>query len=124
MGSSPATSPTQNRGNDVAALKMGGLVLKVLDMLIPLAGSQSELGRAAMDSARKIGNLVPPGSLTNQDIQNMVQQLMLRQAQFGQNMAAMRARQGQPQQGGAPPAGAAPPGAGGGAPPPAMPTAA
>jgi hypothetical protein len=74
----------------VAAIKMTGMALKVLEMVVPLAGASSELGKATMDSLRKLGSFVPPGAVTPADMQNIIQQLMTRQQQFGQNMAAMR----------------------------------
>lgn len=108
MGSSPATQPTQNRGYEIAAIKMTGMALKVLEMVIPLAGSSSELGRAAMDSLRKLGAFVPPGSVTPADMQNVIQQLMLKQQQGGQMMQRMQAQSARPQQPAPQPGGAQP----------------
>lgn len=77
-------------------MKMAGMGLKVLEMVVPLAGSSSELGKAVMDAIKKIGAFVPPGAVTPADMQNMMQQLMLRQKQFGQNVQAMRQQGAQP----------------------------
>lgn len=106
MGSSPATQPTQNRGMEVAAIKMAGMALKFLEQIIPMAGSQSELGSAAMDAMRKLSKFVPAGAVTPQDVERMVQQFMIKQRQFGANMQAMQA--GQARQAAAPAQGAPP----------------
>lgn len=79
-------------------MKMAGMAQKVLEMVIPLAGSSSPLGQTVMKALKEIGAHVPPGAVTPADMQNMIQQLIMRQAQFGKNMQMMRQRSAQPQQ--------------------------
>lgn len=105
-GSSPATGPTPNQGYAVAAQKMTGLALLVLEHALPLAGAGSELGRDIHSSIGRLARHVPPGTVTPQDVKNVIQQLLIKQEQFQQNVQALRARQAQGQQQGGAPQGA------------------
>lgn len=108
MGASPATQPTQNKGYEVAGQKMVGLALLILEQALPLAGAGSEPGKVIHKSIGDLSKLVPPGAVTPQDVQNVLQQLMMKQAQFSQQMNQMKQQQAQPAQAGAPQPGGAP----------------
>lgn len=101
-GSSPATGPTPNQGYAVAAQKMTGLALLVLEQALPLAGAGSELGRDIHSSIGRLARHVPPGTVTPADVKNVVQQLLLKQEQFNQHVQMLRAHQAQAAQHGVP----------------------
>jgi len=76
-----------------------------MSQTLPLVGAASEPGIALSDAIKKLVKYVPPGTVGPAADQNAMQQLQMRQAQAGPQMAAMRQQA------------AAPPGAGGGQPP-------
>lgn len=86
---------------------MVGLALLILEQALPLAGAGTEQGKVIHKSIGDLAKLVPPGAVTPQDVQNVMQQLLLKQQQFGQQMQQMRQQQAPPQAGvqpgGAPP---------------------
>jgi len=98
IGPSPATGPTQNQGYQVAAQKMAGLALLVLEQAMPLAGASSELGKEIHKAIGGIAKHVPPGSVTPADVKNVIQQLLLKQEQFGAQMQRLKSQQAQAQQ--------------------------
>ncbi len=106
-GSSPATTPVPNRGQEAAALATLNVVVNALLKLAPEFGASSDVGQAVLDAVKKLSKYVPPGS-TSPGVQNNAMQAMMRQHQQQQPMAAMQAARGQ----------------GGGQPPPAQPAAA
>ena len=97
IGSSPASQPTQNRGNEVAAQKMVGLALLVLEQAGPVAGANTDIGKEVYSSISRLAKLVPPGTVTPADIKRVVEQLMLKQQQFQGQMQQMRGAQAQGQ---------------------------
>lgn len=96
-GSSPAVQPTQNRGNEVAAQKMAGLALLVLEQAGPIAGANTDIGKEIYSSIARLAKYVPPGTVTPQDIRQVAQQVLIKSQQF-QQMQSARAQQAQPQQ--------------------------
>lgn len=110
-GMSPATGPTQNRGYEVAAQKMVGLALLILESALPMAGAGTPMGNEVHKAIGGLAKHVPPGTVTPQDIQSQMQKMMLKQQQAGAQMAQMKmAQQQQGAVGGAPmpPSGGAP----------------
>lgn len=83
---------------------MAGLALLILERALPLAGASGDLGRSIHSAIGQISKHVPPGAVTPADIKNQMEQLMLRQQQFGAQMQRMRAQAAQ--QGGGTPAAA------------------
>ena len=98
FGSSQATQPTQNAGYKVAGVKMIGLGLMALENSIPIIGASSPEGMDVLSSIQKLAKHVPPGTVTPQDIKNVIQQLMVKMQQGQQQMQAMQAQRQQPQQ--------------------------
>jgi|SRR5581483_311283 len=111
MGSSPATQPTQNRGMEMAGIKQVALAVQILERALPLVGTASEVGRDVHQAIGRLAKHAPPGTLNPAAEKNQLQNMMLRSASAGPQIAQMRAAQQQ--------------GAGGGGPAPSpMPTAA
>ena len=99
FGSSPATGPTQNAGYTAAGAKQLGVLIDGMVMVLQLVGANSEPGQALLDAIKKLGRFVPPGSVTPADKMSVLQQLMIKAQQSGQQMKTMQAG-GQPGQGG------------------------
>lgn len=93
-GSSPATTPVPNRGQEAAALATLSVVVNALLKLAPQLGASSDVGQAVLDSIKKLGKYVPPGS-TSPGVQNNAMMQMQREHQQSQPMAAMAAARGQ-----------------------------
>ncbi len=106
MGVSSASSPTQNRGHEAAALQRLGSIVNSLAELIPLAGATSDVGKAVMDALQKLTKLVPPGSVSPASAKNNIEQMAMKNTQQNQQMQALKQQQaggqGAPQ--GGPPA--------------------
>ncbi|MDE2097102.1 MAG: hypothetical protein KGL39_07640 [Patescibacteria group bacterium] len=97
-GISPATQPTRNAGYEIAAQKMTGLALLILERAMPLAGSNTPLGNEIHKCIGGLSKHVPAGSVTPADVASQIQQLMLKQQEFGAQKAALAARAQQQQQ--------------------------
>ena len=93
-----ATTATANRGNETAAVKQVGLIIDGLTGALPLAGPGSELGKAILESIRRLAPFVPPGAVTPQDKINMIQSMAIQVQQQAQRIQAMRQGQAQAQQ--------------------------
>ncbi len=96
-GASPATGPTQNRGYEVAAQKLVGLALIVLEQAGPVAGANTDMGREIYKSISGLAKMVPPGTVTPADIKNVAEQVLMKTQQFQGQMQQMRGAQGAPQ---------------------------
>ena len=96
FGTSPATQPVPNRGYEAAAASRLGLVVQMLDDLLKLAGSSSDIGRAVLDALRILVKHVPPGSVTPAASQANTQRLALQNQQQNQQMQALRQQMAQP----------------------------
>lgn len=101
FGSSPATGPTQNKGQEAAAVKILAVATDGLMLAAQMVGPTSESGRGILEAIQKLAKLVPPGSVTPQDKMKVMQQLAMAAQKGAQQMSSMRP-------GGAPPAGAPP----------------
>jgi hypothetical protein len=78
--------------------------LKLLQDALPMYGASSEEGQVLLDCMRKLGKLAMPGDVSQAGQMNTLQQMMLKQAQAGQQQKQLA----QPQPpGGAPGAAAA-----------------
>lgn len=96
-GSSPVAQPTQNRGNEVAAQKLVGLALMVLEQAGPISGANTEIGKEVYSSIAKLARLVPPGTVTPADIRQVAQQVLMKTNQFQQQMQQAQKPQAAPQ---------------------------
>ena len=111
MGVSPATGPTPNKGYEAAAMQRVGLVVKQMTDMLPLVGATSDLGQALMKAISSLAKHVPPGSTSQAQDRNSIDELARKNAQQAATMQQMRP--------GGPPGvspGGPPPGAGGGMP--------
>ena len=105
FGSSPATGPTQNKGQEAAAVKIVAVATDGLLLAVQLVGANSESGRVILESVQKLAKLVPPGSVSGADKMKVMQSLAMAAQKQGQQMSQMRpqgAPQAQPGQPGAP----------------------
>ena len=110
MGTTPAVGPTANRGHEMAARQGIGAVIKALERILPMVGSETEIGQEVMKSLKGLGKF--SGGSDPQAEKNELQQAFLRNAEQGrmaQMMQQQRAAGGGP--GGGAGAGG-PPGAG------------
>lgn len=90
MGASQATQPTQNQGFQAAGIQRLGLIVKLMEQTVPLLGAASEPGKDLLQALTRLSKHVPPGAVSPASQQNTMQNLMMRQAQMGPAMAAMR----------------------------------
>ena len=118
VGSSPATSPVPNKGLEAAGLAKLGLIVRLLEQIVPLLGAGTEAGKDVLKCLTSLAKHIPPGAVSPGIEQSALQKLMLQQRQQGPQIANMRAAMAQP--GGAAPSGpsAPPPPQGGAEPPP------
>ena len=107
FGSSPATGPTANKGQEAVAVKALAVVIDGLMSIVQSVGPSSEPGRVILESVTKLSKLVPPGSVTPQDKMKVMQGLLIAAQKQGQQMSQMRPggapQPGQPPQQAAPP---------------------
>lgn len=106
IGSSPATQPLSNSGIQAAGLAKLSIAVKLLETIIPMLGSGSEIGKAVLDTVNKLSKLVAPGTVSPGVEQSALSDIQNKARQNAMMVAAAR---------GAMPAGAGspPPGAGG-----------
>jgi hypothetical protein len=90
MGVSSATGPTPNRGYEAAGLQQLGMIVKQLERAIPLLGSASEAGKAALKALGALAKHVPAGSVTPASEKSMAENTMMRATQANQQMQALR----------------------------------
>jgi hypothetical protein len=102
------------------------VVVRQLEMILPMLGSGSPAGKEVMKSLTSLGKLVPAGATSSGMENNAQQQLMMQQRQQAPMLAALRAQgQGGPTGSGMPlPGAGAPPGDAGAPPPSGGPTGA
>ena len=96
MGSTPASSPTQNRGLETAGLQRLGLVLRQLEQALPLLGSTSPAGKEVIACINRLSKHVPMGTVNPTAEKNQIEQLALRNAQQAGQAAQMRQAPPQP----------------------------
>ena len=103
VGSSPATGPVPNKGQEAAGLAKLGLVLKMLESMVPQLGAATEAGKDVLKALTSLSKHVPPGAVSPGVEQTALQKLMANQRQQGPQVAAMRQAMAQPNQGGGTP---------------------
>ena len=106
-GSSPATQPVPNRGQEAGGLAALSVIANALLKVAQDLGASSDAGRDCLKSASTLLKHVPPGSQSS-GVQNNAMQKMMREQQAQQPMAAMMQARGgagapPPQAGGPPP---------------------
>ena len=84
MGSSPATQPTPNRGNEVMVQQGMSLIIKLMGELVGKAGGASEAAMALMDCIKKLAKFVPQGASHPQAEQEQLRGLAMKQQQMSQ----------------------------------------
>lgn len=95
-GSSPATTPVPNRGQEAQALAGLSVVVNALLKLAPQFGASTDVGQAVLKAVTTLAKHVPPGS-TSPGVENNAMMKMQREHVQNQPMAAMAAaRSGQP----------------------------
>lgn len=104
-GSSPATTPVPNRGQEAAALATLNVIVNALLKLAPQFGASSDVGQAVLKSVQTLSKHVPPGS-TSAGVENNAMMKMQREQAQQQPMAAMMRAQGGQQTAAPPPEGA------------------
>ena len=100
MGVSSATGPTPNAGAEAGGMQILGVAMKQLTNALPMLGASSEAGQMVLDFLKKLGKLMPDGSVTPAAEKNVMEQQMLKAAQQAQMIQQIRAQQAQQAQGG------------------------
>jgi len=101
FGSTPAVSPTANRGHEAAGLQKLGVALQSLTDALPLVGASSEPGQAILDMIKKLAKFVPPGTMTPAANRNQLEATAMKQGQNNQQMQMLKQMQAQKMQQGA-----------------------
>lgn len=101
MGTSPATQPTQNRGQEMKGMQKLALLVGELPSLLAMLGATSEAGQAVTKAITLLAKHVPPGSASPAGKRNEIQDMAMQQTQNSALMQSMQQRGGAP--GGAPP---------------------
>ena len=103
-GSSPATGPVPNKGLEAAGMAKLGLIVRLLESVVPQLGVASEDGKDVLKALTSLSKHVPPGAVSPGVEQTALQKMMINQKQQTPQIAAMRAAMaGQNSGGGAPP---------------------
>ena len=108
-GSSPATMPIANRGQEAGGLALLSVAVKLLDKSFSRLGVGTEAGRDVLTCLNKLAKHVPAGQTPPGVEQNAMQNTMDQNKQMQTMLPLLRQQ-------------AAAGGAGGGAPPPTPPT--
>jgi hypothetical protein len=109
MGSSPAVTPGQNQGLQMAGMQKVGTALKMLTEALADYGATSEEGQAIVKMLSLGGKLAKPGSVSAAGEANQLQKAQFQNAQNGQMLQALKQQGGS--QGGGPPGAQGAPGA-------------
>lgn len=109
MGSSPATGPTPNKGYEAAAVQRLGVLINGLTDMFKMVGPGSEIGKDILKIINIAAKHVPPGTVSPAGEKNQLEQMAMKNAQNGQQMAAMKPQAPGGAPGGPPPGGMAPP---------------
>lgn len=100
FGSTPAVTPGQNQGLEMAAVQQIGVINRQLTEILAKVGTSSELGMTVLDVLKKLSKHVQPGSVTPQGEANQLQKAQLQNAQNSQVLQMMRQKTNQPPGGG------------------------
>ncbi len=92
-GSSPATTPVPNRGQEASALATLSVITSALLKLVGQFPPGSDAGQAVLKAASSLSKYVPPGS-TSPGVKNNAMENMMREHQQQSPMAAMQAARG------------------------------
>ena len=107
VGSSPATGPVPNKGLEAAGMAKLGLVIRMLESIVPQLGAGTEAGKDVLKALTSLSKHVPPGAVSPGVEQTSLMKLMTDQRQQQPQIAAMRAAMAGNSQ--TPGAGASPP---------------
>lgn len=105
MGMTPATSPTENSGTQMQGVQQAALLADAASEILAKVGAASELGLVIQDFIRKVSKIAQPGMVSPAAKQNQLDNMQRQNAQNGQQVALLRARQQQQNQ---PPGGGSP----------------
>jgi hypothetical protein len=100
MGTSPATQPTQNRGQEMKGMQKLALLVSEMPSILGMVGATSEVGQAVNKAIGLLAKHVPPGSASPAGKRNEIQDMAL---QNTQNAGLMQQLQQRGAPGGAPP---------------------
>ena len=106
VGSSPATGPVPNKGLEAAGMARLGMVVRLLESIVPQLGAGTEAGKDVLKALTSLSKHIPPGAVSPGVEQTSLMKLMQDQRQQQPQIAAMRAAMAGGQQN--PGAGAAP----------------
>ena len=91
VGSSPATGPVPNKGLEAAGMAKLGLIVRLLESIVPSLGAGTEAGKDVLKALTSLSKHVPPGAVSPGVEQSSVMKLMQDQRQQTPQIAAMRA---------------------------------
>lgn len=113
VGSSPATGPVPNKGQEAAGMAKLGLAIRLLESIVPQLGAGTEAGRDVLKALTSLSKHLPPGAVSPGVEKTSLMNMMQSQRQQQPQIAAMRAAMA----GGQSPGGQSPGGQPGGEPP-------
>lgn len=90
FGQSSAMGATANKGHEAAALQRLGVVLKMLETIVPLAGASTEMGKMVLKTINSIAKMIPEGAVTPAAERNVLEQQQMKNVQNQQMMAQMK----------------------------------
>jgi hypothetical protein len=100
MGTSSATQPTQNRGQEMKGMQKLALLVGEMPSILADVGATSEAGQAITKAITLLAKHVPPGSSSPAGKRNEIQDMALKNTQNSALMQQIQSRGAQP---GAPP---------------------
>ncbi|MDE2021138.1 MAG: hypothetical protein KGJ13_12450 [Patescibacteria group bacterium] len=108
VGSSPATAPVPNKGLEAAGMAKLSLIIRQMELIVPLLGAGTEAGRDVLKALTSLSKHVPPGAVSPGVEQSAMNQVQMKMKQQTPQLAQMRAAIAQQKpEGTAPPAAAA-----------------
>lgn len=107
MGTSPATTPTENAGAEAQGMQATAVILDAATELMSKVGVATPIGQLLLDFVKKGSKLVQPGAVSPAGKQNQLDEMQRNNAQNGQQMAMLKQSAAGQQQQQPPAAGAA-----------------
>lgn len=98
VGSSPATAPVPNKGLEAAGMARLGLIIRQMELVVPLLGAGTEAGRDVLKALTSLSKHVPPGAVSPGVEQSAMNQVQMKMKQQTPQLAQMRAALEQQQQ--------------------------
>jgi hypothetical protein len=92
FGSTQATAATPNKGYEAAGLQALGVIVKMMEPLLPKLGASSEAGQALLKAIQALSKFVPAGSVTPAGQKQVLDQSQMQNAQNNQQMQALKAK--------------------------------